>query len=1061
MAEPNKEGGAKGRLLAVAIVLAGLGGGAAWWTWEDWTARESAPAQTEREEQSADETPDQGITPTVQIVPVPRIAPTIAPSDGTPVQLGTVPPYADGVRRTITLRHVSGRADPISMSAPKVSVAQKEGSYTTSPSIVTEEDNCFSASSTPESDGTYCRFTIEWDPRPDEELRATVRTRIEAYVTQQMRADAPTLADVPGGWEGYDLEIEIVGASAPAPAPAQLRAEPASVRWPEGVAKEARMSVTLLAENRVIETGKIFIFPKTDTVQIIDGRHGSCANKRMVPNAEEPGRCTLNLQWAPTREVPELDHELVIAWREPARENGEEEAADRETVVKMTGLTVFADPEKAEPPQIEFEPGEVAFESIESGTRSTKRRVKMTVSRAAAVIEAIAPTPDAQSEGLRTSETGECTGTHVPGTETSAAWCFFNVEVEAGQRAGEFANRHIEIIWSAGRGTGKGEGLDRYILELPVSWQVHPAGEEAPEQTFAGVLESSHAAIDFGTTETGRLEKRVTLENSAEQKSQLTILRVALESERGEWREGAAVNASGCTEVEGGRLREGQFCDIRITWEAEPGAELKATAEIMWETQGKRQRLDVPLSGAVPAPEVETPEPEPTLADPPPVPEATPKPEPIGPLELARRRARAAMVKPGLSQGAGVVEMDLQRLAEIDPERARRLRILDENLRPIGVEWSESGRPVDLTAVVVENTPIHIVITQRVNAAYGGPVTAMVQRPVWGGHSRARVIERGARVIGYTSGITGVSTGGALPTGGEGEGQGGPVTAPVGSTQVGGARLNVDWRYLMRPDGAAFGLAGEIATGDLMGAQGLPVILDPYEWERYIGIVGNAGIRALGILASPKRRLVKTVKTTQSGESVEGYEHIPTQEELAAKEIVDGLRQATLVMQALTTPQPAVVLPAGTRGVLSPLRGLVLTPITALPVEEVLVPGSEDAQALADEIAKSHDAMQTRSPDQDKKEEGDGAAPAPAGGAEAPPAQEGTPEFQRPPDAVYRAGDRISNAPGADPAWRERAQEQGVLLMDEHEEVGREALPLPRREPAGQQPAWAQGAQGG
>ena len=1068
MAEPQTGGNAKGKLLALAIVLAGLGGGAAWWTWEDWSARESGEIEREGEREKETQGAEQGVTPTVQIVPVPRIAPTIAPSDGTPVQLGTIPPYADGVRRTITLRHVSGRADPVSMSAPKLSVTQKEGSYTTSPTVVTEEDNCFSASSAPDGNGTYCRFTIAWDPRPDEELRATVRTRVEAYVTQKMRTEAATLADVPGGWEGYDLEIEIVGASAPAPAPAQLRADPPAIRWPEGVAEEARMGVTLLAENRVIETRRIFVFPKTETVEIIDGRHGSCEGKRMVPDAEEPARCTINLQWAPTREQPELDHELVIVWGEPTRENGEgaQEGAERETVVKMTGLTVFADPEKAEPPEIAFEPEEVVFESVESGTRSPRKRVRMTVSRAAAVIEQIAPTPDAGSEGLRTSDTGECIGTHVPGAETSRAWCFFNVEVEAGRRTGEFAKREIEIIWSAGRSTAPGEGIDRYILQLPVSWKVHPAGEEAPERTIAGTLASSQPSVDFGTSEAGRLERRITLRNTTQDKSALTILRVGLESARGEWREGARIDARGCTEIEEGRLKEGQFCDMRITWEATPGAELKASAEIMWETLGRRHRMDIPVAGRVPAPEVEV-EPEPTLGEPPAVPEAAPQPETAGPVELARRRARAAMAAPGLAQGTGVVEMDLQRFAEIDPERARRLRILDENLRPIGVEWSESGRPIDLTAVVIENTPIHIVITQRVNAAYGGPVTAMVQKPVWGGHSRARVIERGARVIGYSSGITGLGgTGATRAPGGAARREGGAGErrreGVAGTTTVGGARLDVDWRYLMRPDGAAFGLAGEIATGDLMGAQGLPVILDPYEWERYIGIVGNAGIRALGILASPRKRLVKTVTTTQSGGTVEGFEHIPTQEELAAEEIVKGLREATLVMQALTTPQPAIVLPAGTRGVLSPLRGLVLTPITALPPEEPVVPGSEDAEALAEEIAKSHDAMRTRSPDQDEKEEGEGGAR--QKGGQDPPPHGGMPEFQRPPEGMYRARDRISTAPGTEPTWRDRAQEQGVLLMEPHEETEREALPAPRREPAqttGAEPAWTRGAQGG
>ena len=471
-------------------------------------------------------------------------------------------------------------------------------------------------------------------------------------------------------------------------------------------------------------------------------------------------------------------------------------------------------------------------------------------------------------------------------------------------------------------------------------------------------------------------------------------------------------------------------------------------AEIVWKTGTTRHRLDIPVKGNVPAPK---PTVEEDLANPPtvvaPAPQAQPARKMIGAQELARRRARAAMTQPSLKGGVGVVEMDTQTLASLDPASARRLRIIDENLETIGVQWSQSARPVDLTAVIIENAPIHVVITQRVNAAYGGPVTAMVQKPVWGGHGRARVIERGARVIGYTRGITGFGTASGNRTKGN---------TNVGTATVGGARLNVDWKYLMRPDGAAFNVQGEIATGDLMGAQGLPVILDPYEWERYIAIIGNAGIRALSILASPEKQLVKTITTTETGETKEGFEHIPTQNELAALEIVTGLKEATLVMQALTTPQPAIVLPAGTRGVLSPLRGLVLKPITEVPREnEGIVPGSMAAEELAQEIARKNNGMRTRSPQEIAKEEEE---------EERGTGQntENMEEFQRPPESFERTRDRITNAPQSDPDWREQAQEHGVEVMSANPTLGTgngQPLPAPRK-PAEETtvPAWAKAA---
>ena len=491
MAKDTKEGSARTKMLVVTLALAAVGGGTLWWTWEDWAGRPGA-GKTNESTVTIGQRLEQGIRPTVNIVPVPRIAPEIVPAQGIPVQLGTTPPYTDGVRKTVTLRHISGRADPMSMGMPKIDVVQKSGTYTTSPTILTEEGNCFSTSSEPDKNGTYCSFTIHWDPKPNEELKATIRSRIEAYVTQEMRVQAQALADVPGGWEGYELEIEIVGASAPEPAPAQVRSEPTQMVWPEGISKTTRMNVTVVAENRVVETGRIIVFPKNENIKIIEGRHGSCANKRMIPTIE-PARCALEIEWTPTDEALTLNHELVIAWEEPSKkgERPEQEAPKRETIVKMTGRGIFIDPDEKGEAEITFDPEQVTFESIATNTRSTTKRVRVTVTGSPTVIEEITPEPTAKAEGLLVVNTEDCKRTHVPGKVTGNSWCFINVEVQGRGRTGDFFDRKIEVIWNLASSGARSEGIDRYITSLPISWKIHAAGEDQPEATTAGILVSS------------------------------------------------------------------------------------------------------------------------------------------------------------------------------------------------------------------------------------------------------------------------------------------------------------------------------------------------------------------------------------------------------------------------------------------------------------------------------------------------------------------------------------------------------------------------------------------
>ena len=1034
-ATANRSVGRRRKVAVVTVcaaIIAGVGG---WYTWAEWQGMQ-APVTAPVVQSTRPDIRKPEATTIVEVVPTPRIPPGIGPIDGIPINIGTVTPEMDSIKRTVTLRHLSGRADPVSMSNPKIDIKTRQGRHTTAPIVLTEDGSCFTESADADTDGTYCSFTIEWTPGREETLEGTFMARIEPYVSQQMRQNAKTLDDVPGGWQGYTMEVPIVGLSEPEPPEANVRTDPQALGWGTETTEATERKVTIIVENRKVDIGEIIVFPSTDTISLVEGRHGTCSNRTLEATSKRNAECAMKLLWKPGQGTLVLNHELVIPWRETPKEGTRISDFRNETVVRMTGRGIFIDPHAGGVATIGIEPEVVDLNTTTKGQASTPRRIKMTVTGRPTVIETINVTPRANAAGLRATDTSECVRTHVPGEQTRVSWCFITLQIAADAPAGSFDDKAIEVIWAHARSEDHGRAKDRYISEFNATWEVKDESAPRTQVIAEGMLEASHTAIDFGTVKEGRYEQRITLTNTRTEPSELQILRASVESTSLDARKGSSVDAVGCTGLDSGKLESNDFCDVRVTWKAEQAATLDARVEVVWETSKGRHRLEIPLNGAIE---------KDTLKAPPDIPSTQAQaPRTMSRKELARERARATAARPALGGGIGVVEMSMETLRALDPANARRLRIIDQDLSSIGVQWSDSSRPVDLGTVIIENVPIHIVVTHRVNAAFGGPVTAMVQRPVWGGHKRAQIIERGSRVVGYTRGVTGFSTGSGTAQEEESE-QGGQPSLQAG------ARLDVEWRYLMRPDGSAFNVEGELATGDLMGQRGLPVILDPYEWERYIAMVGNAGLRALAILASPQKQLVKTIITAENGETREGFEHIPTNKELAAREIVDSVRDVSVVMQMLTTPQPSVVLPAGTRGVLSPTRGLRLIPITEVPIERATVPGSAEAAELANEIERQSRGLETAgapSPEQAATQEDTAKNEQEQGHLE---------DFQRPPAGFDAAANRAQGPTADQPSWLGQAQQAGVTTMEDTDPrpAPREApLPTPRRR-ATTQPDWA------
>ena len=253
-----------------------------------------------------------------------------------------------------------------------------------------------------------------------------------------------------------------------------------------------------------------------------------------------------------------------------------------------------------------------------------------------------------------------------------------------------------------------------------------------------------------------------------------------------------------------------------------------------------------------------------------------------------------------------------------------------ETYAAIGIEPAagRSSRPVPLTAAVLAGTPIPAVLSLTVDSRRPTPVTAVVERDIHASHGRALVIPRGSRLIGRTTALNPAGTPGAA----------GYDTALQG-------RLQVEWRRLVRPDGAAFSPSAELRTTDLMGRPGLPGRVDRRELALFLTALSNIALQAgsTALLATDVTRIAtpgqggtvdlpgnaapNVAPGTGNAPGSVSYSARISAGELARHQaraaILDVLRAQ---MAAALPPPPAVTVPAGTRMVIVPAIDLWLAP---------------------------------------------------------------------------------------------------------------------------------------
>jgi hypothetical protein len=121
-----------------------------------------------------------------------------------------------------------------------------------------------------------------------------------------------------------------------------------------------------------------------------------------------------------------------------------------------------------------------------------------------------------------------------------------------------------------------------------------------------------------------------------------------------------------------------------------------------------------------------------------------------------------------------------------------------DNWREVGVPQSISTLRVDMSNMITEDKPIPAVLARSLISLGGVPVTAIVERNVYGDAGRNVIIPAGSKIIGGLQTVNNTNRFDA---------------------QSGGMKLEISWNRIIRPDGIAFSISSAI-TGDAEGRGG-------------------------------------------------------------------------------------------------------------------------------------------------------------------------------------------------------------------------------------------------
>lgn len=213
-----------------------------------------------------------------------------------------------------------------------------------------------------------------------------------------------------------------------------------------------------------------------------------------------------------------------------------------------------------------------------------------------------------------------------------------------------------------------------------------------------------------------------------------------------------------------------------------------------------------------------------------------------------------------------------------------------------GIPRAVSTLRVNMDNMITADKPIPAVMARSLISFGSAPVTAIVERNIYGDTGRNVIIPAGSRIIGGLQDIDGEDR--------------------FDSTS-GGVKLEIAWSRIIRPDGIAFILdAGTSQTGDAQGRGGGALgYVDEQLVKKYtLPIVGTLASSAITYMMAVDEESTGEVENSKQQAASDARQQFMDKMDQILQQIIDSKSQI----------QSVTYIPAGTRIIIYPMRDLWL-----------------------------------------------------------------------------------------------------------------------------------------
>lgn len=240
-----------------------------------------------------------------------------------------------------------------------------------------------------------------------------------------------------------------------------------------------------------------------------------------------------------------------------------------------------------------------------------------------------------------------------------------------------------------------------------------------------------------------------------------------------------------------------------------------------------------------------------------------------------------------------------------------------------GVERSISTLRVDMSNMITADKPIPAVLARSLISLGNVPITAIVERNVYGEMGRNVIIPAGSRIIG------GLNDGTDLD-----------IESRFDGTS-GGVKLKISWQRIIRPDGIAFILDSRSQTGDAQGRGGGALgYVDEQMVKKYtMPLVGTLATSAITYMMAADQDATGEVETSKQQAASDARQQFMEKMNDILDEIIENKSQI----------EPVTFVPAGTRIIIYPMTDLWLRSTKEIEKGETSIVDARHKNILIDD----------------------------------------------------------------------------------------------------------------